>query len=110
MINSRTKTTYYYCIKEISLEQFESKNDFSEFCKIYQKIFLEKATAAIDKLSDSDILNIQNCNHAPLNRKITSHVLKAQKKCGSKFCLSQFFDFFRITWKVKLESANQLEA
>lgn len=107
MLKKKTRTTYFYKIKEIPFDLFKQKHIHS-FYDAYHKIFLTKAAHLTDTL-DQKIIDICDCRISTLNRKITGHVLNARSymlRTGNRFDLNCFFDVFSITWNVKIEPVD----
>jgi hypothetical protein len=77
-------------------------------------MFLSKASALIQNpnMSSSELHRIHSCGYIPINAKITSHLLNAKeqrRRDKKSFTLGKLFDFFRITWNVKMEAVPEKE-
>ena len=103
---------YYYTIREISKEQFESTNLY-RFFAIYSMIFMNKAMS-LSENSKVDILQISPITNAkPLNTKISQHVLNSKEKAKRekrKFSPKDIYTkIFNLEWHVRIEPSNIIE-
>ena len=106
------KKTYYYTVRELSKERFES-TDLYRFFQIYRQIFMNKAEKlALDSKADIlDVARIQNSGS--INIKITQHVLNSNKKAmkeNTSFSPEKRYkSLFSLDWYVQMESSNIIE-
>lgn len=106
------KKTYYYTIRELSKERFES-TDLYRFFQIYRQIFMDKAEKlALD--SNANVLDVARIqNSSSINTKITQHVLNSNKKAikeNTSFSPEKRYkSLFSLDWYVRTESSNIIE-